>query len=285
MTPHIIPLLNEIPHTVFCEPFCGGAAVLFAKGRRSVGNRDDYREIINDTNDWVITFYRVAKLQKDDLLRLIDATLYSQSDYSKAKGILKASIEHDDLTIAWAFYVQVQMSFAKRILTGWGTCVISQNLAATWNNKKRSLEAALDRLADVYVSSEDALQCIKRWNSPHTLYYVDPPYIGTDQGHYADYTADDWQNLCNALDNCKSSYVLSCYPQAIEPQSAQQRIEVSTLCSASGKGRVGMDRSTLRTGEEMGDRARTEVLWVCDRSSGIRSDLGKLARLEQLAFF
>jgi len=46
-----------------------------------------------------------------------------------------------------------------------------------------------------------------------------------------------------------------------------------------------VDRSTMRTEAEMGDRARTEVLWVCDRSSGIRSDLGKLARLEQLAFF
>jgi len=285
LTQHIIPLLNEIPHTVFCEPFCGGAAVLFAKGRRSVGNNNDYREIINDTNDWVITFYRVAKLQRDDLLRLIDATLYSQSDHSKAKGILKSSVEHDDLTIAWAFYVQVQMSFANKLFAGWGSQVINQNSAATWNNKKRSIEAALDRLADVHVSSEDAVRCIERWNSAHTLYFVDPPYIGTNQGHYAGYTADDWQNLCDALDNCKSSYVLSCYPQAIEPQSAQQRIEVSTLCSASGKGRVGVDRSTMRTEEEMGDRARTEVLWVCDRSSGIRSDLGRLARLEQLALF
>jgi len=284
MTRHIIPLLNEIPHTVFGELFVGGASVLFAKEKRSVSCNDDYREIINDTNDWVITFYRVAKLQKDELLRLVDATLYSQSDYAKAKAILKASAGHDDLEIAWAFYVQCQMSFAKKLFAGWGSGVISRNLANTWNNKKRSLAAALDRLSEVHVSSEDAIRCLERWDSPHTLYYVDPPYVGANQGHYGGYTADDWQNLCDALDNCNSSYVLSCYPQEIEPKSAQQRLEVSTLCSASGKGRVGVDKSTFRTADEMGDRERTEVLWVCDRSSGIRSDLVNIARLEQLSF-
>jgi len=284
MARHIIPLLNEIPHTVYCEPFCGGASVLFAKEKRSVSNNNDYREIINDTNDWVVTFYRVAKLQKDELLRLIDATLYSQSDYSKAKAILKASAGHDDLTIAWAFYVQAQMSFAHKLFAGWGSSVKSESQVATWNNKKRSLAAALDRLSEVHVSSEDAIRCLERWDSPHTLYYVDPPYVGTDQGHYGGYTADDWQNLCDALDNCNSSYVLSCYPQEIEPKSAQQRLEVSTLCSASGKGKVGVDRGTFRTADEMGDRERTEVLWVCDRSSGIRSDLVNIARLEQLSF-
>jgi len=277
MARHIIPLLNEIPHTVFGELFVGGASVLFAKEKRSVGNSDHYREIINDTNDWVITFYRVAKLQKAELLRLIDATLYSQRDYSKAKAILKASAEHDDLTVAWAFYVQIQMSFSNKLFAGWGTGVKSENNAATWNNQKRSLAAALDRLSEVYVSSEDAIRCLERWSSPHSLFFVDPPYIGTDQGHYGGYTADDWQNLCNALDNCNSSYVLSCYPQEVEPKSAQQRLEVSTLCSASGKGKVGVDRGTFRTADEMGDRDRTEVLWVCDRSSGIRSDLAGIA--------
>jgi len=284
MARHIIPLLNEIPHTVFGELFVGGASVLFAKEKRSVSSGSDYREIINDTNDWVITFYRVAKLQKDELLRLIDATLYSQSDYSKAKAILKASAGHDDLTIAWAFYVQAQMSFANKLFAGWGSRVTSRNGAATWDSQKRLLSHALDRLSEVHVSSEDAIRCLERWDSPHTLYYVDPPYVGTNQGHYGGYTADDWQNLCDALDNCNSSYVLSCYPQEVEPKSAQQRLEVSTLCSASGSGKVGVDRGTFRTADEMGDRERTEVLWVCDRSSGIRSDLVNIARLEQLSF-
>jgi len=284
MARHIVPLLNEIPHTVYCEPFCGGASVLFAKEKRSVSCNHDYREVINDTNDWVITFYRVAKLQKDELLRLIDATLYSQSDHAKAKTILKTSAEHDDLTVAWAFYVQAQMSFSNQLFTGWGTGVTSRNQAATWDNQKRSLEAALDRLSEVHISSEDAIRCLERWSSPHSLFFVDPPYIGTDQGHYGGYTADDWQNLCDALDNCNSSYVLSCYPQEVEPKSAQQRIEAPTLCSASGKGKVGADRGTFRTADEMGDRERTEVLWVCDRSSGIRPDLINIARLEQLSF-
>jgi site-specific DNA-adenine methylase len=122
---------------------------------------------------------------------------------------------------------------------------------------------------------EEALSFIERWDSPQTLHYLDPPYPGANQGHYDGYTIEDWQRLCDLLDSIQGSYVLSNYPQEFEPQSAHQRIEVDVITSASGQGRVGRNRDKSRapTAEELGDRQRTEVLWVCDRSANMRSDL------------
>jgi site-specific DNA-adenine methylase len=46
-------ILGMIPeHHVYCEPFCGGAAIFFSKEPSGV-------EIINDTNGEIINFYEV----------------------------------------------------------------------------------------------------------------------------------------------------------------------------------------------------------------------------------
>ncbi|MEJ5328486.1 MAG: DNA adenine methylase, partial [Candidatus Bathyarchaeia archaeon] len=53
----IIPLIPK--HTVYAEPFCGSAAVFFKKPFPSVKDRGNYREAINDTNEWLVNFFRV----------------------------------------------------------------------------------------------------------------------------------------------------------------------------------------------------------------------------------
>ena len=45
----IIKLIPD--HNLYCEPFCGGAAVFFQKEKSNV-------EVINDTNKLLINFYR-----------------------------------------------------------------------------------------------------------------------------------------------------------------------------------------------------------------------------------
>jgi DNA adenine methylase len=147
---------------------------------------------------------------------------------------------------------------------------------ARWDSQIRSLDEKLDRIRDVYICNEDALKCIERWSSPQTLVYVDPPYPETNQGHYGGYTMEDWEALCELLDRLDCSYILSNYPQPIEPKSAQQRIEIKAMMSSSGQGKVGRnrDKSRAATNAELGDRTRTEVLWICDRSAEIRKDLG-----------
>lgn len=246
-------------HTVYVEPFAGGAALLFAKPNFIVSNSCCYREVLNDKNDLLINLYRVAIEKPKELGLKIQATLYSQSDHREATKITKNPTDYDDVTKAWAFYVNISQSFANGLNKGWGTSVCSQNGAVTWRNKQLQLPEILNRLKNVYISCEDAIRCIKRWDSQQTLFYCDPPYPNTEQGHYLGYFIDDFKLLCDTLDNIQGSYVLSNYTQNIQPQSAQQRIEIETVMSASLNKQV--------------DKKRTEVLWVCDRSNNIKKEL------------
>ncbi|MFM6224492.1 MAG: hypothetical protein ACKPDM_29750, partial [Dolichospermum sp.] len=101
--------------------------------------------------------------------------MYSQSDYRKAIKITKNPDSYDDLTKAWAFYVNINQGFVNKLNAGWATGVSSNNHSVTWHNKKLRLPEILDRIKNIYVSCEDAIKCIQRWDSPQTLFYCDPP--------------------------------------------------------------------------------------------------------------
>lgn len=254
-------ILPHFPkHTVYVEPFAGGAALLFARPKPIVSNSDHYEEVLNDKNDLLINLYRVAIEKREELELKIQATLYSQSDHRKVTQITKNPADYDDVTKAWAFYVNINQSFSKTLGAGWSTSVC-KNCASTWHNKKLQLSEILDRIKDVHIACEDAIRCIQRWDSPQTLFYCDPPYPNTEQGHYSGYTIDDFELLCDTLDTIQGSYVLSNYPQEIEPQSAQQRVEIESVMSSK------LSRGTRENNK------RTEVLWVCDRSDNARNEL------------
>ena len=280
----IIPHLEAIPHTVRAIPFAGGLGVETEWERPSVTNNDHYCVAINDTDEQLINLYRVARDQPDALHHKITGTPYSQSEHQLSIHIYKNPTDYDDVTRAWAYFVNAQMSFANKLNGGWGTAVYGRNKPATWCNKLNRLSDVLKRFKDVYIGCEDALKFIERWDSPQTLFYLDPPYPSANQGHYDGYTLSDFKALCDLLDHIDGSYVLSNYPQSVEPQSAQKRIEIKAHCSASGQGKVGKDRdkSKAATKDELGDRARTEVLWICDRSDSIqRHDLRKVLNMDE----
>jgi DNA adenine methylase len=255
----ILEVVRTIPHSVYAEPFAGGAAVLFAKGRQPGTS-----EAINDRDERVTNLYRVCQEQEADLLHLLQRTPYSQSEHRKAEAILRGETEASDLRRAWAVVVGIRQGFANKMFGGWGTSITPRDSPA-WANFQDALPAILARFRGVYVSCEDALRFIARWDTPGTLFYCDPPYPGTNCGHYKGYTLDDYQRLCDALDSIRGSYILSNYSQAIVPRSAQQRIEIAAVMSAA--------KDVNRKGEK-----RTEVLWVCRRGAGVLLEQGTMWR-------
>ena len=274
----IIPHILAIAHTVYVEPYFGGGAVLYAKGRKPVTNSHYYREAINDINKQLITFWRVAREQPEELARWISLTPYSQEEHREARKIYNNSEGYGDIKVAWATYIECNMSFSSTIGRGWSTSVNGRdNDGSKWANRTSRLPECFERLKDIYIACEDALSFIKRWSSANTVIYADPPYPNAHQGHYGGYTLDDYQALCDTLDNCQSSYILSNYHQEIAPKSAQKCVEIAaTMSAAGGKNLKDMDTK------------RTEKLWICDRSANIRDDLKAIDRipskLTQLSF-
>ena len=219
-----------------------------------------YKEVINDNQDLLINMYKQAILHKDEFEKMVESTMYSQSDYKRSKTILTNPQEYNDLDKAWAFFYNINTSFAKQLLQGW---IISRDpnscCSQEWISHKQNISAVIDRISAVHVSCEDALDCIKRWDSPNTLFYVDPPYINTNCGHYKKYSIEDYKNLCNLLDTIEGKYVLSGYQQEIEPKFFHQKINFKATMSAAGTGRTKLQKDLISKKE------RNEYIYIYDK--------------------
>jgi DNA adenine methylase len=205
MLRHILPMIPR--HTTYCEPFFGGGAVFFAKPKSK-------QEIINDTNDVLINFYRVAQTRFDELAKEVSCYLYSRAQYYEARDIVLGRVEADDVkrAAAWWFYINTTINHK---IHGAMRLYICRNdeLVITMNNKKGLIQGALvQRLEGAMIECKDALKVIRDSDSPDTFFYIDPPYFNGDMGHYKGYTESDFNDLLDTIQGIKGKFLLSHYP-------------------------------------------------------------------------
>lgn len=199
----ILPLIPK--HNLYCEPFCGGAAVFWGKEPSPV-------EVINDLNTEVINFYSVMQTKFEELYKLVQATLHSRKLHSDADVIYRSPHLFTDVDRAWAFWVQCNQSFSSNIGAGWGYARKKNSCEKkTHFNKDRFKEVFRDRLKFVQIECNNALKVIASRDSEDTFFYVDPPYPEAHQGHYAGYRMSDFEELLNLLANIKGKFLLSSY--------------------------------------------------------------------------
>lgn len=273
MSSKIVPLLPR--HTVYVEPFCGGAAVFFAKPWPPVKNNNHYCEVLNDIDSRIVNLYRVVQdpVLGPEFVRRA-AMPYSRELFLEAKTKLYLS----GVDGATAYWTVIQQSFCNT-MKGWGTRIYNQNGAATWANKVDHLPEYLDRMMGVHIEHDDAIAVIKRWDSPQTLFYCDPPYPNTDQDPYTKYTdlytQEHFETLCATLDGCQGSFVLSGYDNPA-PRDHWEKFTFETTSSAAGGGRICSQKDRTKATTKGEKEKRTEVVWRVDRSDTARVEVQKI---------
>jgi len=202
---YLLPLIPQ--HKLYCEPFFGGGAVFFAKPKSDV-------EVINDINGEVINFFKVIKTKFPQLQKEIQSTLHSRELYKKAMMIYNNPEHYSDVQRAWALWTATNQGFAGMI-GSWGFGKDDSKEAALANKRDAFTREYENRLARVQVENNNAIKVINRCDDKETFIYADPPYIGSDQGHYKGYSENDYRELLNALAKVKGKFLLSSYPSKI----------------------------------------------------------------------
>lgn len=203
----IIGLIPE--HRIYVEPFFGGGAVFWAKEPSEV-------EIVNDTNGELINFYRVLRQNADALIKEIDATLNSRETYRHAEVVLRNADMFDEVKRAWAVWVVSNMAYCHKWFAGWGYQLSVRQAIANARDRiggggTASPYCYQERLGAVQIECGDAVSVITRTDRPETFFYLDPPYPGTDQGHYDGYTQEDFERLLDVLDGIRGKFLLSSF--------------------------------------------------------------------------
>lgn len=226
MLKHILPMIPD--HKVYAEIFFGGGAVFWAK-------QPAQAEVINDYNGMVVNFYEQLKLNYEALRLAIDATPYSRQTYAKAMHIYEHPYIYTPLVKAWAFWITTVQGFSNKIGSWRASGTTSKEVQMCENKKLLITPELSDRLKLVQIECVDAIRLIERLDSPDTFFYLDPPYVNSDQGHYGGYTQEHFNKLLDALVKIKGKFLLSSYPnQALDDyrvrygwQSADKNMHLS----------------------------------------------------------
>jgi len=279
LSSHIIPLIPK--HLVYIEPFFGGGTIFFKKPFPNT-IPTAYSEVINDYDNRIITFFRVLQNPDtfEELLHRLHFTPYSQAEHVKSAEILKNENRYNDIDRAWAWFVQCNMGFAKRIYSGWGTGVFGGNQASTWAGRL-DLSRFFERMVSTHICCCDAIECLKRFNSPQSFAYIDPPYIGTDCGKYIGYTVEQYKDLLEYLDKeYLGSFILSGYNNEYANSYGWSKKELKAINSSKGSTRCNKSSKAVREGT-----SRTEVLWLRGRTAPLREEVIKYYNREGFSCF
>lgn len=247
-------IISHFPkHRVYVEPFGGAASVLLRKER-------SYAEVYNDLDSEVVNLFRVLRDDASAAL-LVDQLRKTPFAREEFEGSYRISAEPVDA--ARQFIVRSFMGFGSnghnpRRKTGFRH---KSNRSGTppaqdWANYPDCLEDIVERLRGVVIDNRNACEVMSAHDEPHTLHYVDPPYLPetrslknpydlTYAGMYAhEMTAADHDGLLAHLRTLEGMILLSGYasPRYEAALPDWRRVEVAAHAD--------------------GARDRTEVLWI-----------------------
>ena len=148
-------------------------------------------ETYNDVDGEVVNFFRGLRDKKDDLIYAIGMTPFSREEFrlaieTKDNDPLISAVER-----ARRFFIrarQVRTGLAQTATPGrWANCLQTSRAGmagavSRWLGSVEGLEYIATRLLRVQIENDDALKIIKRYDSPDTLFYCDPPYPHDSRG-------------------------------------------------------------------------------------------------------
>ena len=213
---HLDFVLPRLPADAehFCDVYGGSAAVLVNRQPAPV-------ETYNDLDSDLVNFFAVLRDRPDQLVRMIGLTPFSREELAKA--CLRES-DLAPLERARRFYVrarQTRTGLAQTSSEGrWAHCVLTSRAGMSgavsrWLGAVDGLPEIAQRLQRVQIENAPALEVIRRYDTPSTLFYLDPPYVHGSRGDSAAYgyemSDDDHRELARTLRRVKGRAVLSGY--------------------------------------------------------------------------
>lgn len=198
----ICQLLASTPHDAYCEPFVGMGGVFL---RRSLRPRV---EVINDVSGDVVTLFRVLRAHPDALLRELRWRPAMRAEFDRARGARVQDLT--DIERAACFlYLQV-LAYAGKVRGR--TFGVDPGAAHAFDLTRLAprLKRIHDRLAGVIIENLDWADFIPRYARPGTLFYLDPPYWGSEDDYGTGlFSPADFARLAEMLRDSEGKILLS----------------------------------------------------------------------------
>lgn len=246
LAPKLVDVVSRANCTTYVEPFAGSLAVLLSKSPHPV-------EVVNDLDDHIVNFFTVLRDEPDELIRRCMLTPNAREEVERARTELV--FVGDPVERARLWWVLKTQTINGRMNSSYK----SSPHTPTTDFASR-LAAVAKRLQHVLIESVDAVQLIHRMDTPDTVFYLDPPYLGSTRHSGTVYDVDQRGDgfhidLLDTIRNAEGTVILSGYPSPMYDDGLDgwQRVEWDVMSSSASINGSGYDQR------------RTEVVW-CNRN-------------------
>ncbi|KKN57379.1 hypothetical protein LCGC14_0562850 [marine sediment metagenome] len=187
----LIPLFPE--HKSYVEAFAGGAAVFWAKTKVET-------EVLNDLDTDIAEAFKFIR----DMTPAEFAALKRMSWKATEQlfNQLKKSTPTTKITRFYKLVMTRRMGFMRNPKGG-----IDRTAIGTTVTVPDRLEKAKERLKGVKVFSSDYRKVMKQFDGPATMFFLDPPYVKTDQN--VGEKKFDHDGFWNFLKTVKSKFIVT----------------------------------------------------------------------------
>lgn len=221
-----------VNHTCYCEPFCGAAAMLFAKEPSKC-------EVLNDINGELVNLYRVVQHHLDELIRQFRWALTSRQMWDWVRATPPATLT--DVQRAARFYYLQRNAFGGKVSgQNFGTSATAPARLNLLRMEEELSEAHL-RLSRVTIERLPWQEAIERYDRPDTFFFVDPPYWKTE-GYGVEFGWDQYEALASQMARIKGKVLLT----------INDHPDIRKLFA-------GFTRSTLKTSYNIGGGGRAKA--------------------------
>ncbi len=213
----LLPLLPKCHH--YCEPFAGSGAVLLNRPPSSV-------ETYNDIDGDVVNFFRVLRDRHEELIRAIGLTPFSREEYHRA--IYGATQGLSEVERARRFYIkarQTRTALAQTASLGrWANCKDTSRagmsgVVSRWLGGVEALNDIAQRLLRVQIENRPAVDVMRLYDSPTTLFYCDPPYLHATRGDSKAYGFEmnvaEHREFAAVANECHAKVAISGYDHSL----------------------------------------------------------------------
>lgn len=186
-------------HQCYVEAFAGAGALYFSKPPADV-------EVLNDVNGELVNLYRVLKHHPEELVRQFKWALSSRKVYEWHQATPPETLTN--IQRAARFYYLQKLSFGGKVEGQvFGTATTSPPRLNLFRLEEDMSQAHL-RLQSTYIEHLSWEKVTAKYDRPHTLHYLDPPYWQTE-GYGVDFEWEQYERMAEFAQQAKGMVVIS----------------------------------------------------------------------------
>jgi DNA adenine methylase len=216
-------ILNLIPeHTCYIEPFFGAGWVFFGKDPSKV-------EVINDVDQELMNLFKMIKHHPKEIQRLLQYEVSGRDMYYEHKNVQINTLTEIERAVRF-IYVISQSFASKGISYGYGTN--TRPSPQIFDTSR--LEELKERLRNTYIENQSFEEIFRRYDRPHSFYFLDPPYFETD-GYQAKFGLEEQLRLRDMLNGIQGKFLLTIndHPEVRQWYKGYNMIETQVNYSVS----------------------------------------------------